>query len=374
MQKDNLGALFLRGFLKSFLIIALLIGVGFASYKLTMLYYKVVEPPKDSKNNEMIEELINRDVKVEDISKNLIYRINTETGEVTGLVLEIFNTYTYNLDYITIPANTQFTISNDMYQKLCAVNPEAPQIIKLSDIYKYFEEENRYDFSEIIIEDLLSVDINYYTVMSEADFDSIFEDKDGILMLSEDFLYDTSSITEKDQLKELITGLYENVDSNLTLKNKLKYLDSFLNINPDFIYYHSLQGTSSTDYYTVDGKQANKLIEDLLANDAYKGMQDTESIQSEQRVSKGLKIEILNGSTISGLAATYKNKLEADGYTISHIGNNSDTSIKTTIIYVKEEGMAEDLLSYFNGATIETLDLPEETDIQIVLGSAEQVQ
>lgn len=372
MKKDNLMNIFLSGFLKSFIVLAVLFLFGLSSYKLTMLYYTKVQPPTESKAATVIEGLIN-DVDVKDVSVNLIYSVNEDTDKIDALVLEIFNTYTNNLDYITIPANTQFTISNDVYQKLCAINSEAPQIIKLSDLNEYFDKKTVYQYGVVIAEDLLGTDISYYTVTSDAYFNTLFKKTKGVEVLSADIDKQIALVKDKSKLKDYISEIYSHADSNLSLKNKLKYLDSYMKIDPTLIYYHSISGAKDKNGFTADVTKSRQLVKEILANKAYESSQTEIGVATQEISSKGLAIEILNGSNISGLAATYQNKLAADGFTISSIGNNSDTTVATTVIYVKKDGEGRDLLQYFHGATIKQAELPDSVEIRIVLGAADQI-
>lgn len=371
MKKNSLFSLFMRRFIKSFLVIIMLLGIGYGSYRISLLYYQTVKPPREAQSNDLVDKIVNN-VKVDDISKNVIYRVNAKTGKITGIVLEVFNTYTYNLDYITIPVETQYTITNETYQKLCAVNSGSPQIIKLSDLNKYFDVKNRYAYGEIILEDMLSIDLNYYTVMNEKNFDSIFENKQGVVVLSDDFLYSVSSIKEKEQLEEKITTLYKKMNSNLSANNKLKYVNSYMNISPDFIYYHSLYGMYDGNIFSIDKKKSADLIQGIIFNEGYTTTQQ-DIMSSSQQNSKEKNIEILNGSNITGLAAAYKDKLIKDGYTINHIGNYSASTISQTIIYVEDDHLGSDLLSYFNDASIQVKELSGDTQIQIILGTADRI-
>ncbi|MGN0438524.1 MAG: LytR C-terminal domain-containing protein [Lachnospiraceae bacterium] len=63
-------------------------------------------------------------------------------------------------------------------------------------------------------------------------------------------------------------------------------------------------------------------------------------------------IIVLNSTSTSGLAGAWSNKLKGAGFANIAVGNYSAGNEATTKIYVAEEGMGKDLLSYFSGATI----------------------
>ena len=80
-------------------------------------------------------------------------------------------------------------------------------------------------------------------------------------------------------------------------------------------------------------------------------------------------IEILNSTGINGLASSFQEKLVEQGMNVIRIGNYGDSTLEHTKIIVKEEGTGEDLLPYFEDATIEVGTLENGIDIRIILGT-----
>ncbi|MFW5630134.1 MAG: hypothetical protein ACOCNB_05030, partial [Acetivibrio ethanolgignens] len=78
-KKKSAGKVFLIGFGKSLLIIGLLFLTGFASYKVSLFYFNEKGVAWDSKASLVIRELYGS-VEVEDISKNLIYSVDKDSG------------------------------------------------------------------------------------------------------------------------------------------------------------------------------------------------------------------------------------------------------------------------------------------------------
>ncbi len=100
----------------------------------------------------------------------------------------------------------------------------------------------------------------------------------------------------------------------------------------------------------------------------------------QQIPSTDKNILILNSTNVSGLASGWMNKIKNGGCTNVAIGNYNTGSETQTKIYVSQEGMGEDLVSYFNGATIVVGSLESSSytiksgslatiDIFIVIGS-----
>lgn len=58
------------------------------------------------------------------------------------------------------------------------------------------------------------------------------------------------------------------------------------------------------------------------------------SIESEgEAISEPLKVEVLNGTNITGLAGKIADQLDKDGYDITHVGNNATRGFVKTIVY-----------------------------------------
>ena len=94
--------------------------------------------------------------------------------------------------------------------------------------------------------------------------------------------------------------------------------------------------------------------------------EEVKMISSEDK-----NIKVLNGSGGEGIAGKVKGILATEGFTVGKIADNPKI-IEQTIIYVKEEGMGKDLLSYFNGAVIEIGVPDKDFDIVIVVGTRDK--
>lgn len=383
-KKKNAGKIFLQGFLKSFLILLALLGTGFIGYKGTNFYYSKFGGPGDDKAAQIIKELYG-EVEVVDIAINLIYCVDGD-NQINAMVLEIFNTNTSNMDYVTIPLKSQFTISNELYQKLCASGCDAPQIMKLSKMDEYFSDETLYEYGVILLEDLLDIDINYYTAVAKDTFKQMFKKKapplsyneEGIVIssdvqwnLKQSYLKEIGALTDESELEDYIREKLKKCKSNLNTKSKLEYGEKYRKVNPSLIYTHSIYGVLENNSFDIDVERTNLLFQQLLSNSSYTMEQkDTNGgTKAVERISLGAAIEILNGSGITGLAAKYQTSLLEDGYTVSKIGNYTSQTEQATRILVKEEGLGADLLEYFEGASIEVSQLPDGVDIEIILGS-----
>jgi len=102
MKKNNVAKVFFISLMKSILFIIILLCVGFGSYKIS---YTILSDNGGNVGTSKgdIEDII-EDAQTDEISKNLIYV--TDEDRITNMMLEICNTKTNNMDYITVPVRT----------------------------------------------------------------------------------------------------------------------------------------------------------------------------------------------------------------------------------------------------------------------------
>lgn len=380
MKRQSPMQIFLRGFLKSFLIIILLVGAGGISYKATLLYYEKFGVPVNNRTENRVRELLS-DGQVEEVSKNLIYCVDEQKGKIKKMVLEIFNSKNANLAYITIPENMQITIPYETYQRLCTINGDLPQIITIAELHKYFQEEALYECVMIILEDFFDVEFSYYTALSETGYKECFETETGgayVEHWTSTFRSTVSSIKTEEELKALIKSYYKKLESNLTLKNKQSLCSAYLKVKQEQIQFYSISGETEGKVFIADVEEVNALLHKVLKNNATVTSQggitanETGENAQEEKSAVGLNIEVLNSTNITGLASLYREKLVADGLTVLKIGNYTGGTLQQSKIVVREEAYGNDILKYLPHAVVEKGELMQGIDMQIVLGADAQ--
>ena len=84
-------------------------------------------------------------------------------------------------------------------------------------------------------------------------------------------------------------------------------------------------------------------------------------------------ISVLNGTRIGGVASGVADRLYMLGYQIANIGLYTGSQEYRTRINVREEGMGEDLLDYFNNAIVRVdSGMSGDFDIVIIVGRSER--
>lgn len=422
MKKKSAGRLFLAIFFKSILMIAILLAVGFGSYKGVLFYYSYKEQNQTGKKTNTIEEGEKLDQEI-----TALYGDDSSTNSIDYMMLRIFNGNTANEDYIVIPSNTKVTIPDSLYQELSAKVQEIPQEILLKDIGTYFNDsKERYEMTTKVLAGLTGQTIDHYIAVNQSSFVSVinllppqsvnvpidmtFKDDSGInveLKKGEQSLngqqvlglvtnlegysdgemgrvsacityfkkYEEAkhSLESEDELAQYLEKYYELVISDNTYKNAQKYLDNYYMTKADQVYFHVLKGLSQEDTYEVSDVEIQTQIKTILSNSAYTKAQEDETLSPTAQVtsSKALNIAVYNSTKVNGLAGKWKEKLTTEGFKVSSVNTERSGVLENTKIVVRTEGTGQDLLPYFQGASIETGELPQGTDIKIVLGSAD---
>ncbi len=363
-KKKSMGRIVIVMFLRSFFVVMLLLAAGILSYMATMKYYEVKD---DGAGKDKVLDIVG-DVTADAISRNIIYSYNAETKEIEAMVIEILNTGSGNLDYITVPVNSQITLSNEIYKRMCAAGADAPQIVTLSLLNNYFDNDSAYEYGILILEDYIGIDIGYYTSMESGVFNSMFvvSEETGCIEPSAQLISEAQTAALNDEMDDFIKTRYSSLKSNLKVKSKLKYSDTYKNLNPELIYKSVMPGVTDGGQYTIDAEAAKIQYETILSQPSYTVAQS----ESANLTSKGKNIKVLNGSGTEGIAAAVKAILEDSGMTVVKIADNPQV-IENTIIYVNKEGLGTDILYHFNNAQIEKTELDEGIDIMVVVGSSD---
>lgn len=369
-KKNSVVRQFFSVFFKSFICIFAFCLVGFISYKVTMFYYENIGDAGENETLSKYVEELKSDGEAELVSKNLILAVNSETGAIKRIVIEIFNSNTGNLDYITVPIQLEFTMSYDLYKKLASVNPDVPQIVCMKKIHKYFEGENRNQCAQLLLEDVMDISFSYHTIIPFEVYKSMFRSAkgSGVQKWTAAYQKEMEALDTKGEYEQFFKKYYEKVQSNLSETKKCTYISGYLKGGPKQVAFYKVSGENSGKVFALSIEETNSLINMILNNSAYTEENQGKQVKSEEKSSIGLSIEILNSTKINGLASSFQEKLIQEGMNVSRIGNYDGTMLAHTKIVVKKEGYGKDLLAYFKDATIEIGQVGQDVDICIIIG------
>lgn len=355
---------FLTGFLKTLFVIFCMIACAIAGFFGTRYYYS-----QKNVNSVLKESTATRD----DVAKNLIFACNEEKQKISSCVLEVFDSQSHDLHFITIPVNGWLTLSTETYQKLSQISEEVPQMIRVSDLMKYFEtEEEAYAYGVVMLEDCFDIEISYYTAVSKSDFNACFGKRkvksgrgkvDG-KVLRDSYLSEMSSRQDPDSLEEYLKELDQKMKSNLSIKDRLSYAEAYAEVKQDEIVYYALPLVKEGNSYDFDLENCNTIFQKCnIDGSALTGGNEKDSSKKMELQN----IVILNSTRTSGVAAKWSELFAAQGYQVKEIGNYSP-ELQNTRIVVSKDGQGKEFLDYFANAEIRTGEVPEGAEAQIIIG------
>lgn len=347
------------------------------------------------------------------------------------IALNMLNTKTNVLDVLLIPTNAQVTVGQELLDDIQKEMPEAKNTVNIGDVARAFGDD-KYKMISDIMENVTGLTLSGYDVMTQKNFQSFlgmvdtveyqvdnnfsYRDENGVLNVIEGGQTELDS-EEAVALLTYLDGTESEESARLERTNV--YLQSFFNtlfaensnsaiykkytnlaesgdgrnladmesvfeaLDPENITIRILQGSEADGVFTVDSQMVQLQVSTLAQqaeNASSSGSQnsdseessesDTQSSSSSGQDSKDYSIELYNSAYVAGLAGEWEAYLEEEGYTISLVDSYQDEGpLSTTRIVVTEEGMGEDLLTYFPDAEIEVDEIDTGGDIQIYIGT-----
>lgn len=278
-MRKSAGKIFVTGFLKSLLFLILFAAISMGSYKLVMYFYGVEDSNAIETIPSVKKQTLITEARIDDLSKHLIYCVDEDTGDITKLILEIYDCQKLMLYYLTIPIKTQLTLSDSLHRELVLIKPSIPGFLKLSAITGYLPQETAYEYGVLIIEELLKIQISYYTVVPQSIYDTVFETElikgkannqqstENAFpreVFSDVFLEHLSTIKTETELRNYIEELYRKITSNLSFEDKLNYIESYLNTPGENIVFELIAGEESNSAYTIDELLVTKQLKAYL--------------------------------------------------------------------------------------------------------------
>lgn len=169
------------------------------------------------------------------------------------------------------------------------------------------------------------------------------------------------SVSMLPRVGKLLNVLPKYIETDMPPKNMVSYGLAFLNIKNTSMQMFTIKGTPKdidrTSYLVYD-KENN---EDILA--AING----DIVANSYFTKKNLRIKILNGTRINGLASNCAKELEKKGYENIVIGNAYETS--KSEIQIKDKQLKSVITSDINIGKITSISSNDEnSDIIIILG------
>lgn len=166
------------------------------------------------------------------------------------------------------------------------------------------------------------------------------------------------------RIPKILKSIGNNVETNMPGGTMLKYGIKFIGLNSKDIVMTTVKGTpkmiGGQSYVVVTKDENRELIEALNSNSG--------SFSDLSR--DNIKIKVLNGTKIGGLAASYQIELNQKGYSSVTTGN-TDLANKTTVMVNNEqikEMLKKDIPNLDNYKDLDEDEYPQY-DVVVILGS-----
>ncbi|MGE5629094.1 MAG: LCP family protein [Solirubrobacterales bacterium] len=159
------------------------------------------------------------------------------------------------------------------------------------------------------------------------------------------------------------------VTTNMQPNDMLKYAYKFINIDKSKVTMSTLKGTTPTiegiSYFVYDEKENSQLLSVLRGETT-----STKVEQAELKLDKSnIKIQVLNGTNKSGLAAAYAENLKKAGFKNVTTGNGPKAQTSKATLYGIDASLISTVKSEFKIENIETNKQKSGNfDIIILLG------
>lgn len=363
----------------------------------------------------------------------IILGLDDNLTRVDGIMVGMFETKTKSIKIVSVPRDLYVTLDDSELDFLETNGKYMPKsnYCKLSEVHHYAGPSYGVDFTVNKLENILNIKINYYVRIDLEGFRYLVDEIGGVnfdvpqRMYYEDPLqnlyidlqkgeqvldgkqaegliryrkplegYEKESpaylmgdlqrvkvqqafikqfllkLTSENQINNslaLLSTIDKYVTTNFNISDVAKYIKYLQGFSPNNIKTYSIPTIEkkvtgeSNDYIAINEDKTKALVDEVFYN-----------IKPKPISSKNKKIQILNGGQIQGLATSKKKILDSDGFFVENCDDKEDNSIKNTVIYVKEDGMGNDLVTYFTNSTIVIDNTIEHFDIVILLGKNEK--
>ena len=158
----------------------------------------------------------------------------------------------------------------------------------------------------------------------------------------------------------------------------LRYIPYIGNLSPDRIFTETLPGNERRvqnvgSVWIPDPDHVPEVINRMFFDVEEEDEPQAIAVMAQPTPSRNARIAVLNGTNIGGIARNIADRLVMYGYQIVHVDRYTGNFRNQTRINVREEGLGEDLIDYFENAVV-MIDarMPADFDIVIIVGRSEQ--
>lgn len=418
-QKNQLIKLFFKIMAVTLIVCAVLVGVVVWAYNNFLHENNGISSGSGGESTELIDKLTGKPKK---INKNLaVFGVDKDGYRTDVLFVVNFNSETNKAKIVSIPRDTKVTWTEDQKAKLRADGHYPVSVSKINEMTAYGGIENIRDYTINQMENMLSIKIDNYVVVSIDAFKEIVDAIGGVDMyVPQDMYYTDNAAGLYINLKEgqqhldgeqaeqlirfrrypegdvarvrtqqlfleafakqitspsiitkipkLVNVLFDSVQTDVALTEITQYYKYLTNFDLANLDLQIIPGEAAYEngisYFFPDENQMDAFLDSVFNDTVPAG---EEAVTEQIKIDKTVSVEILNGTGVTGAAGVEKGRLEESGYTVNNIGNYSTSDVATTTLYAKDIKLAEQFKEYYPKAVVVS-NANLSYDIQIVLG------
>jgi len=175
------------------------------------------------------------------------------------------------------------------------------------------------------------------------------------------------------KLPELISLGFETVKTDMNLVDILSYVDDVKEFDMANLRIETLPGEGAyigpTSYFVHEPKKTKELVEEMFVMELADIENETVDVLVKDK--SEINIEVLNGTSRSGLASSVAEKLKDEGYNVTKIGNyKTSTNIATSVINRSSGEYAKEVKDFLGiGKVKNELEEDSKVDVTVILGS-----
>lgn len=364
------------------------------------------------------------------INKNLAVFGVDEDGYRTDVIFVVnFDSKTNEVNLVSVPRDTKVSWSENQKDKLREDGKRVVSVSKINEMTAYGGIDNIRDYTIDHIENMLGITVDNYVIINLDTFKDIIDAIGGVDMyVPRDMYYVDNSgglyinlkegqqnlngdeaeqlirfrrypegdvgrvevqqtflkaFAEKvmspailTKMPDLIKVMFDSVSTDIGLMEIPQYYGYAKKFDVNNITFHIIPGEgrmeSGVSYFFPDMDEMDEMIQQAFYNKPTPEELEAENAAKvaagEVVIDKTVTMQILNGSGVVGAAGRAEADLEAQGYTVSEIGNYQQSDLTTTLIFAKDVNKAKQLEVYYPNCEIKVnAEIPY--DIQIVLGT-----
>ncbi|MGL6173815.1 MAG: LCP family protein [Cellulosilyticaceae bacterium] len=418
-QKNQLVKLFFKIMIITFVVCSVIVGGVVWSYN-NFIHDNGGNITSDNKEDKTDKN--KKPEKNKNINKNLAVLGVDKDGYRTDVIFVVnFNSETGKAKVVSVPRDTKVVWTESQKDKLRQDGKYVVSVSKINEMTAYGGIENIREYTLNQLETMLNIKIDNYVIVSISAFKEIVDAIGGVDMYVPQNMYYTDTadglyinlkegqqhldgekaeqlirfrrypegdvarvrtqqlfleaFAEKvmspaiiTKIPKLVNVLFDSVQTDIALSEIPEYYKHAKEFDLNNLAFHIIPGEGAYEngvsYFFPYYNEMDEFLDQI-----YNELTPAQEAENNKLViDKTVTIEVLNGSGITGAAATAKEALESAGYVVGNIGNYTSSDVEVTTIYAKEVKLGNQFKEYYPNCKIKA-NPNLTTDIQIVLGT-----